>query len=207
MDQIKIGRFISSCRKAKGLTQMQLAEKLSVTDRAVSKWETGKSMPDSSIMLPLCEELGITVNDLLCGEVVSMDNYKEKAEQSMLEMVKGKEQADKQLLMFEWVIGIISVLFLLGFCFIAKFLEMENWLRAVLIITGFVVGLTGLMFATKIEQSAGYYECRKCRHRYIPTFGSVLWSMHMGRTRYMKCPHCNKHSWQKKRVSASQEND
>lgn len=136
-----------------------------------------------------------------------MDNYKEKAEQSMIEMVRGKEQADKQLLMFEWVIAIISVLFLLGFCFIAKFLEMENWLRAVLIITGFVVGLTGLMFAMKIEQSAGYYECRKCRHRYIPTFSSVLWAPHMGRTRYMKCPHCNKHSWQKKKVSASADND
>ena len=84
---------------------------------------------------------------------------------------------------------------------------MENWLRAVLIITGFVVGFTGLMFAMKIEQSAGYYECRKCRHRYIPTFSSVLWAPHMGRTRYMKCPHCNKSSWQKKKVSASADND
>lgn len=207
MDQIKIGRFISSRRKAKGLTQMQLAEKLSVTDRAVSKWETGKSMPDSSIMLPLCEELEITVNDLLCGEVVSVDNYKEKAEQSMIEMVKQKEQADKQLLMFEWVIGSISVIFLLSFCFLAKFLEMENRIRAVLIISGFVVGITGIMFALKIEQSAGYYECGKCGHRYIPTFKSVLWAQHMGRTRYMKCPHCNKRSWQKKKLSASPDND
>lgn len=67
MDQIQIGKFIAACRKEKGMTQAQLAEKMGVSDRAVSKWETGKNMPDSSIMLELCSELGITVNDLLNG--------------------------------------------------------------------------------------------------------------------------------------------
>jgi transcriptional regulator with XRE-family HTH domain len=75
MDQIKIGRFIAECRKKQGFTQMQLADKLGVTDRAVSKWENGRAMPDSSIMLELCEQLKITVNDLLSGEVVTMENY------------------------------------------------------------------------------------------------------------------------------------
>jgi transcriptional regulator with XRE-family HTH domain len=74
MDQIKIGRFIAACRKKEGLTQAQLAEKLCITDRAVSKWETGKTLPDSSIMLQLCDTLKITVNDLLSGEVVTMEN-------------------------------------------------------------------------------------------------------------------------------------
>ena len=68
MNQTEIGKFIARCRKEKGLTQTQLAEKLSITDRAVSKWETGRSMPDSSIMLKLCEILGVTVNELLSGE-------------------------------------------------------------------------------------------------------------------------------------------
>lgn len=77
MDQIKIGRFIAERRKRVGLTQMQLAEKLKITDRAVSKWENGRAMPDSSIMLKLCDVLKITVNDLLNGEIVTMDNYKE----------------------------------------------------------------------------------------------------------------------------------
>ena len=74
MDQIKIGKFISWKRKEQNLTQAQLAEKLGITDRAVSKGETGKSLPDASIMLEMCALLGITVNDLLCGEVVSMEN-------------------------------------------------------------------------------------------------------------------------------------
>ncbi|MEG0339299.1 MAG: helix-turn-helix transcriptional regulator, partial [Oscillospiraceae bacterium] len=80
MNQEKIGKFIATCRKEKGLTQFTLAEKLNITDRAISKWETGKSMPDPSIMLKLCELLNITVNELLTGERLNMENYKENAE-------------------------------------------------------------------------------------------------------------------------------
>ena len=88
MDQIKIGRFISEKRKAQGMTQAQLAEKLGITDRAVSKWETGRSMPDVSLMMELCSQLGITVNDLLCGEVVSMEKFNETTEKNLLEMAE-----------------------------------------------------------------------------------------------------------------------
>ena len=201
MDQIKIGRFIAERRKKIGLTQMQLAEKLNITDRAVSKWENGRSLPDSSIMLELCDILKISVNDLLCGEVVTMDNYKEKLEQNMIEMVKQKEESDKKLLRLEILIGIFSMIILLGFTFVAAFVEMQAWLRILLIVVGFIVALIGIGFAIGIEQTAGYYECRKCHHKYVPTYNSVLWAMHYGRTRYMKCPECNERSWQKKVIS------
>ena len=201
MDQIKIGKFIAERRKKIGLTQMQLAERLNITDRAVSKWENGRSLPDSSIMLELCDILKISVNDLLCGEVVTMDNYKEKLEQYMLEMVKQKEKSDKKLLRLEILIGIFSIIILLGFTFLASFVEMQAWLRILLIVVGFIVALIGIGFAIGIEQTAGYYECRKCHHKYVPTYNSVLWAMHYGRTRYMKCPECNKKSWQKKVIS------
>ena len=105
MDQIKIGKFISECRKKVNLTQMQLAEKLNITDRAVSKWETGKSIPDSSIMLELCDILKITVNDLLSGEVVTMERYDKEMENNLLEMVKQKEEADRRLLNLEIVLS------------------------------------------------------------------------------------------------------
>ena len=75
MNQEKIGRFIAECRKKNNMTQSQLAEKLNITDRAISKWENGKSMPDSSIMLDLCSELKISVNELLSGEMIGMNNY------------------------------------------------------------------------------------------------------------------------------------
>ena len=83
MDQIKIGKFIASCRKNNNLTQMQLAEKLGITDRAISKWENGKAMPDSSIMLDLCNELKISVNELLSGEVIEMNTYNERLEKNL----------------------------------------------------------------------------------------------------------------------------
>lgn len=198
MDQLKIGRFIAQCRKGRGLTQLQLADKLNITDRAISKWETGKAMPDSSIMLELCHVLHITVNDLLSGEVVTMNDYNEKTEKLLLEMAKQKEDADKRLLALEILIGILSMIILLGFTFIASFLNMEDWLRVVLVVAGFVIGFAGLFYALWLEQVAGFYACGKCGHRYVPTYQSVLWAMHAGRTRYMKCPQCGKHSWQKK---------
>ncbi len=201
MDQIKIGKFIAKCRRNQGLTQMQLAEKLGITDRAVSKWENGRSMPDSAIMLDLCLVLKIDVTDLLNGEVVTMDNYKEKFEQNMLDMVKQKEKSDKELLELEWIIGIFSIIILLGFTFLASFLDMQAWLRITLIAVGVILGLVGIGFALRIEQTAGYYMCRKCGHRHIPTYNNVLWAMHYGRTRYMKCPKCEKRSWQKKVIS------
>lgn len=201
MDQIKIGKFIAERRKSLGLTQARLGEMLGITDRAVSKWERGISLPDSSIMLELCGILKITVNDLLCGEVVTVDNYKEKFEQNMLDMVKQKEKSDKELLALEWIIGIFSIIILLGFTFLASFLDMQAWLRITLIAVGFILGLVGIGFALRIEQTAGYYMCRKCGHRHIPTYNNVLWAMHYGRTRYMKCPKCNKRSWQKKVIS------
>ena len=201
MDQIKIGKFIAERRKRANLTQMQLAEKLNITDRAVSKWETGKSMPDTSIMLDLCDVLEISVNDLLCGEVVSMENYNKKLESNLLEMVKQKEAADKRLLALEIFIGVLVSVLLLAMVMLAAFLEMADWLRVVLIIGGIVPFAIGTVYALKIEQVAGYYECAKCGHRYIPKYNSVFFAMHIGRTRYMKCPECGEKSWQKKVLS------
>ena len=201
MDQIKIGRFIAERRREKNLTQMQLAEKLNVTDRAVSKWERGKTMPDSSIMLDLCYVLGITVTDLLYGEVISMDNHNEKLEEQLLEIIKQKEESDKRLLSLEWVIGILSLLVLFIPIIIASYLPMEDWQRIVLIFSGFIPCFVGFFYAVKIEQVAGYYECKECGHRYVPTYKAVNLAPHMGRTRKMTCPKCGKKSWQKKVIS------
>jgi len=201
MDQVKIGKFIAECRKKNNLTQMQLAEKLNITDRAVSKWENGKAMPDSGIMLDLCNELKISVNELLSGEVIEMKEYDKKTEKLLLDMQKQKEETDKSLLALEWVIGILSCIVLFVPIFIAALLQMEDWQRLIIVFSGFIPGLAGIFFALRIEQIAGYYECRKCNHRYIPTYPDVLWAMHIGRTRYMKCPECNKWSWNKKVIS------
>ena len=201
MDQIKIGQFIKECRNKNNLTQMQLAEKLGITDRAISKWENGRAMPDSAIMLDLCKELGITVNDLLSGEVVSMNNYNENSEKIILEMVKEKEKNDKLLLRCEILMGVVSIGVMLGLTAVASLVTMEETLRILLIIIGLIPLLIATPFMLKIEQIAGYYECKECGHKYVPSYKSVFYSMHINRTRYMKCPNCNKKSWHKKVIS------
>ena len=204
MDQVRIGRFIAEKRKAQKLTQQQLAEALGITDRAVSKWETGRSLPDASVMLELCRLLKITVNDLLNGEVVSMERYNETAERNLLEMVKQKEAADKRLLKTEVVIGVTSSVFLFVTVIVgAMFMKMEKplWIFFLLFGVGLAQFIVCMSFALRIEQVAGYYECRKCGHRYVPDYRTVSLAMHMGRTRYIKCPACGKRSWQKKVLS------
>lgn len=198
MDQVKIGKFIAECRKQNNLTQMQLAEKLGITDRAVSKWERGKSLPDAAIMLDLCALLNITVNDLLSGEVISMDNQNKRTEELLLEMAKQKEESDKRLLFSEILVGVLCIVVMLALTVIASVCPMEEWLRITLILIGLFPILFASPFMLKIEQTAGYYECKECKHRYVPSYKSVFIAPHVNRTRYMKCPECGKKSWQKK---------
>ena len=82
MDQIRIGKFIANARKEKGMTQRELADTLLISDKTISKWECGKGLPEVSLMLPLCEALDISVNDLLSGERISDIDYKKKAEET-----------------------------------------------------------------------------------------------------------------------------
>ena len=200
MDTLKIGAFIAERRKEQNLTQLQLAEKLGITDRAVSKWENGKAMPDSSIMLELCETLKISVNDLLNGEIVTMSKN-ENQEQILLEIVKEKEKTDKNLLKLEIFLGSIVVIVLFTLIAVASFVPMESWIRIVLLALGFSIFLVGAFVALKIEQVVGYYECGKCGHKYVPTYLAVTLAPHVNRTRYMKCPNCGKYSWNKKVIS------
>ena len=198
MDQIKIGKFIASCRKQQGMTQAALAEKLGISDRAVSKWETGKSMPDSGIMLELCGFLKINVNELLSGEKIMAESYDKRAEENLLAMKRQIEEKNRQMLRTEYWIALPAVLAGLVMVFVASFVAMPTWLRIALIAFALVLIFTVAFIAVGIEQKAGYYECRNCGHRYVPTYWQTNLAQHAGRTRYMKCPKCGKRSWQRK---------
>jgi transcriptional regulator with XRE-family HTH domain/DNA-directed RNA polymerase subunit RPC12/RpoP len=198
MDQIKIGKFIASCRKEQGMTQAVLAEKLGISDRAVSKWETGKSMPDSGIMLELCGLLKINVNELLSGERLMDGSYDRRAEENLLAMKREVEEKNRQMLRAEYWIAFPAVIAGLVMVFVASFIDMPTWLRIVLIAFALVMIIVVAFIAVGIEQKAGYYECQNCHHRYVPTYWQTNLAPHKGRTRYMKCPACGKRSWQKK---------
>lgn len=203
MNQVKIGKFIAECRKNKNLTQMQLAEKLNITDRAISKWETGKGMPDSAIMLDLCNELGISVNELLSGEVIEMNNYDKKTEELLIKMAKKEEEQNKKLLLAMYVLVVVSMIFYFTTIFVAGCCIPEGPEQLAVIIISTIVLFIAVFFALKLEVDAGYYECKNCHHRFVPTYKEVLWAMHMGTTRYLKCPECGRKSWSKKVVSCN----
>ena len=198
MDQVKIGRFIQEKRKEKKLTQSEVAEKLNITDRAISKWENGVCLPDAGTMPELCEILGISINDLFSGEKVDMKENEKKLEENLLEMTKIKEQKDKMLLRLEIVLEVIVMIFFIALIMVAAYVEMETYLRIILIIGAFILLIPALYYGIKIEQVAGLYECSNCHHKYVPTFKSVFLAQHMGRTRKMKCPKCDTKCWHKK---------
>ena len=198
MNQIKIGRFIAECRKKANLTQMQLAEKLGITDKAISKWERGVAMPDTSIMLNLCDILGISVNELLNGEIIYMENSNQKNEQLLLDMAKELEKKNKVIWTSMWAIMIVSIIALLAGIFAVRFLIAEGVWQLVAVLGLCVVFLIPCFYALKLEVSVGAYKCKNCGHEIVPTYKQALNAMHMGTTRYLKCPECNKRTWCKK---------
>ena len=177
---------------------MQLAEKLGITDKAISKWERGIAMPDTSIMLELCDILGISVNELLCGEKINMENDKQNYEQLLLDMAKELEQKNKTIWSSMWAIMIVSMTVLLAGIFIAAFLIPRGVWQLVTILTVCLVFMIPCFYALKLEVSVGAYKCSNCGYEIVPTYKEVMMAMHKGFTRHLKCPNCNKRTWCKK---------
>ncbi len=198
MNQDKIGKFIASCRKKQKLTQEQLAEKLGITYKAVSKWETGKGLPDASIMMDLCNILEISVNELLNGELISIENKKEKQEKLLLEMAKEVEQKNKIIWTSMWVIMAVSLIALLIGIFVSALMIPEGVWQLVIILSICILFLIPCFYALKLEVSVGAYKCKNCGYEIVPTYSEVLWALHRGTTRHLKCPVCNKRTWCKK---------
>jgi transcriptional regulator with XRE-family HTH domain/DNA-directed RNA polymerase subunit RPC12/RpoP len=180
---------------------MQLAEKLNITDRAISKWENGKAMPDSSIMLDLCNELKISVNELLSGEMLEMKDYDKKTKELLIEMAKKEELNNKRLMRAMYVIVIMSVVALVSIVCLAQYFVVNTVLKNTICVIATIVALATMYYGLKLEVDAGYYECKKCHHKFVPTYKEVLWSTHIGTTRHLKCPNCNEKSWCKKGLS------
>ena len=198
MDLIKIGRFIAVRRKSANLTQLQLADRLGITDKAVSKWARGITMPDTSIMLELCDILGISVNELLSGEKINMENSSQKNEQLLLDMAKELEKKNKTIWSSMWAIMIVSMTALIAGIFIAAFLIPEGVWQLVTILCVCVLFLIPCFYALKLEVSVGAYKCQNCGYEIVPTYKEVMMAMHRGFTRHLLCPKCNKRTWCKK---------
>ena len=196
MNYTKIGEFIANERKAKKLTQAKFAEQLCVSEKTVSKWETGRGLPDTNLLLKLCKILNVGLNELLSGERQTVENPEN--EELLLNMAQELEQKTKTIWKTMWIIMIISfVTFFLGITISALLVSPGIW-QLVCIIAFTIMFLIPCFFALTLEVSVGGYKCKHCGHKIVPTYSQALWAMHKGTTRYLKCPKCGKHSWCKK---------
>lgn len=203
MDLSKVGKFIQERRKAKKLTQVQLAQKIGVSEKTISKWECGKGFPDTTLMLPLCKVLNISSNELLSGKILEKEEeYRKTAEENILNLTKQENYKNKLLLTLEWVIGYFAILvWFICIGIIVSSTNISQIAFILILIFGFINICIGITYTLRIEKSAGYYECKHCQHRHIPTYNQIFWSIHIGRSRYIKCPKCHKNSWHKKKIN------
>ncbi|MBQ9791554.1 MAG: helix-turn-helix transcriptional regulator [Clostridia bacterium] len=194
MDLSITGKFIAEMRKEKKLTQVQLAEKLYVSEKTISKWECGKGFPDTTLMLPLCEALGISANELLTGKKIdSSEEYKEKAEDNLLKLM-AERKASKKIVIVQVIIMVMALLSAITIFLLAEPYESTNpLLFALLLIIGFVV--------IALEYNFGSFECKHCGYRFMPSVFDFVMGPHSITTRHLKCPKCGKSSFCKRKLT------
>ncbi|MBO5032334.1 MAG: helix-turn-helix domain-containing protein [Lachnospiraceae bacterium] len=191
MNQIKIGKFIAEERKMKNYTQRELAEILGISDKTISKWECGNGFPEVSLLLPLCSALEITVNELLSGERLQEIDYKKKAEENMVNLVKEAQESKKKIILSAMVAVLVIIAAVPLFILTGAF-QMEAWLRFVLISIGICVIVVGIMIACILDREAGAFECPECHYRFVPDMRAYIMGPHTITKRKLKCPKCGK---------------
>ena len=200
MEPTRIGRFIAERRKALGLTQRQLAEQLSVSDKAVSKWETGRGLPDVLLMPPLCAALGITVNDLLSGERVGEGDYRKKAEENMMELMRENAE-NRQRLLQSIACGGVTVVAVCALVALAAFLPLPAFARVALLLLAMATGVAGIWAAATLDARAGWFECPHCKELFAPAMADYVKGLHTFTRRRLTCPHCGQTGMCRHRVT------
>lgn len=194
MDQKQTGKFIAEMRRERGLTQKELADRLLISDKTVSKWECGGGFPEVSLMIPLCNELGITVNELLSGKRLQASEYQKSAEENMVRLMREKAEARSKLVL-EGLIVFITLLAAVTLCIVIGYVDMAlGWKIAVLAIA-FTIIFVGVAMAIVLERMATDFECSCCHQRFVPTVGAYLMGMHTMTRRLLKCPKCGVRNW------------
>ena len=200
MEPTRIGRFIAERRKALGLTQRQLAEQLSVSDKAVSKWETGRGLPDVLLMPPLCAALGITVNDLLSGERVGEGDYRKKAEENMMELMRENAE-NRQRLLQSIACGGVTVVAVCALVALAAFLPLPALARVALLLLAMATAVVGIWAAATLDARAGWFECPHCKELFVPPMADYVKGCHTFTKRRLTCPRCGQTAMCRHRVA------
>ena len=199
MDQLKTGRFIKLLRTEKQLTQREIAEKLNISEKTVSKWETGNGMPEVSLTLPLCKILEISVNELLSGERLDPEKYCEKAEENIVFLSADKTDPKKKTVICT-VSCVLTVLSALAIILIASFIDIDTWLRLIMIGIALICVGANIAVILIVAVSVEVFECSNCGETFVPTLTEYIMGAHTLKRRYLKCPHCGKRKWNKSKI-------
>lgn len=205
MDQMRTGRFIKQLRRERGWTQSEFAERLNISEKTVSKWETGRGMPELSLLLPVSELLGVTLNELFAGERLTGEAYRRRAEEQLLDLARDRTSPRKKVIICNTACAVTVVVWL-ALILIAAFCDLPVWARIVIIVCAFL-GIAAviapiLVVAVNIE----FYTCPKCGKTFVPSFSSYLFALHTMRKRRLRCPHCGEKSWCISRLRGEGEN-
>lgn len=151
-------------------------------------------------MLPLCSLLGINVNELLSGEALNREDYQKRAEENMMKLIQEKEESKKKIVLSAVVTG-LTILAGVTLVLVSGLLTMETYVRVILLAVAFLVIGGGLAVACVLDREAGYFECRHCGERFVPDMKAYIAGAHTLTTRHLKCPHCGKSSYCRRRLS------
>lgn len=207
MDQIETGKFIARERKGKGLTQQQLAQRLEISNRTISKWECGKGFPEVSLLLPLCQELGVSVNELLSGRRLQEQDYRKKAEENMIDLMNEREKNSRRF----WLATLTGVAATVAFltlmaaaCVYGQGMPLA--MRAAVIVIAAAVFVIGMYAAMQGERSIGFFQCRHCGTDFVPSWKAYILGAHLFTAyRYLRCPHCGRRGWCRKTMGRAEE--
>lgn len=200
MDQTKTGRFIAQRRKHCGLTQRALADRLCISDKTVSKWECGKGVPEVSLMLPLCRQLGISVNDLLSGECVCPSDYQTKAEENMMDLMKENEENKKKFTL-SMIGGCITIIAVVALVLLAAYAPFPTAVRVVLVVLATVTAAFGIAAAAVLDRESGAFECSCCHELFVPSMRDYVMGYHTFTKRSLTCPKCGKRSMCRRHIT------
>lgn len=201
MDMQKIGYFLAELRKEKNLTQDELGEQIGVTNKTVSRWENGNYLPPVEILQILSNLYNVSINELLSGERLSDERYKEHAEEYITVDLIKKNKTAKKYLAASVIVALITTLAALSIIILSALLAAPVWLRIICIVFSIVIVVAGIGVCCVLTVDAGVYECPNCGEKFVPSMKDFIGGMHTLTKRKLKCPKCGKKSFCKKRLS------
>lgn len=195
IDLNKTGKFIALIRKEKGLTQRELAEKLNLSEKTISKWERGVCFPDISLILPLCKCLEIDANELMTGERLQDKQYRINAENNLLKLMD--KTSPKLKYTISTISAIVTILITLGLILLAGFVIEEVWIKILVCVMSVLLVVSNIALILLVAVNTEVYECCHCGEKFVPTMREYLMGAHTMKKRYLRCPYCHKKGWNK----------